>query len=94
MYTDEAFLDELEKVLQDLDEWITLGVALNIPTEDLKEIQRKYGTTEERRSQMLVKWNEIKVPLWSKLWNALAKINQDGKKLSDLYANDIHLFMH
>lgn len=83
-FLDKAHLADLEKGLQNLDEWFTLGVVLNIPLEVLKEIQRKHKTTDECRSQMLVKWSEIEEPLWSKLRTALVEMNQTHHLASKL----------
>lgn len=56
--------------------WFELGVQLNIAVCDLLAIKQDYRETSDCRLQMLIKWEQLERPTWSKLISALVKIRR------------------
>ena len=60
--------------LQEVTDWLYLGVCLGVPESKLKEIRCDYEDVEDRKREMLSSWMEKEIPTWSKVIKALAEI--------------------
>ena len=60
--------------LQDVSDWITFGIYLEIKMPNLEAISVNFSTLEERRMQMLNKWQKNVTPTWSAVVQALVGI--------------------
>ena len=60
--------------LQDVSDWITFGIYLEIKMPNLEAISVNFSTLEEHRMQMLNKWQKNVTPTWSAVVQALVGI--------------------
>ena len=70
--------------------WFNLGVQLKIPTHQLLAIREDYRTTEKCRLEMLIRWEQLEKPTWTKLVTALVNIGRRGlaEDLARKYGNE------
>lgn len=88
-------LKELMAVLRDsLVEWYALGIALDIESHELDEIEIDCMRDISRCTlAMLIQWHERKEPTWEKLVKGLLKIGMISlaytisRRFSELYNN-------
>ena len=69
-----AELADLVSELQEVNDWVTLGLYLEIKIWRLRAIEKERLTIEERRTQMLEEWQKKVTPTWSALVQALVGI--------------------
>ena len=62
--------------LRGVTEWFSLGVQLKIPTEDLMTIRKDHRFTYDCRLEMLIRWEQLEKPTWTKLVTALDNIGR------------------
>ena len=60
--------------LQEVNNWIPLGLYLGIKIERLEAIKSDFPTLEQRRTQMLNEWQKNVTPTWSAVVQALVGI--------------------
>ena len=85
---------ELEEFLTELDEvtdWFSFGVNLEIPEVRLKEIEKKCESVKHCKREMLTVWMQVAHPSWKAVVIALAGINMNdlALKICNKYG-DIH----
>lgn len=71
---DSAELADLVNELQEVNDWITLGLYLGIKMWKLEEIEADYPKLERRRTQMLKEWQKNDTSTWSAVVKALAQM--------------------
>ena len=69
-----AELADLMSELQDVNDWVTLGLYLGIKMPRLEAIKVDCPTLGERRTQMLNEWQNNVTPTWSAVVQALVGI--------------------
>ena len=62
--------------LQDVNDWVMLGIYLGIKMSKLEEIEVDYPSLARRRTQMLQEWLNNVTPTWSAVVQALAGIGK------------------
>ena len=68
-------LPDLVRELQEVNDWVTLGLYLGIKMPKLEEIEADHQKLARRRTQMLQEWQNINVtPTWSAVVQALVEI--------------------
>ena len=75
---------ELEELLTELNEvtdWFSFGVNLEIPEVRLKEIEKKCKSVEHCKREMLTVWMQLAHPSWKAIVIALAGINMNDLAL-------------
>ena len=60
--------------LQDVNDWLLLGLYLGIEMPRLEAIKANFPTLGERRIQMLNEWQKKVTPTWSAVVQALGEI--------------------
>ena len=60
--------------LQEVNDWVTLGLYLGIKMSKLEEIEENYPKLARRRTQMLQEWQNNVTPTWSAVVQALVGI--------------------
>ena len=60
--------------LQEVNDWVTLGLYLEIKIWKLRAIEKERLTIGERRTQMLEEWQNNVTPTWSAVVQALVGI--------------------
>jgi len=65
---------DLDSELQDVIDWIMLGLYLGIKLSELKIIEANYPTQQRRRLEMFEKWRNSVTPTWSAVVQALVEI--------------------
>ena len=60
--------------LQDVIDWMPLGLYLGIKMERLEAIKADFPTLEQCRTQMLEEWQKNMTPTWSAVVQALVGI--------------------
>ena len=70
--------------------WFELGVQLKIPSHDLLAIREDYRMVEKCRLEMLIRWEKLEKPTWTKLFSALVNIGMKGlaDSLAEKYGNE------
>ena len=76
-------LHELVNELQDIIDWISFGLHLEIKMPKLESIKADCPTLAERRIQMLNEWQKNVTPTWSAVVQKLAETGM-RKLASDL----------
>ena len=69
-----AELADLVSELQEVNDWVTLGLYLEIKIWRLRAIEKEQLTIGERRTQMLEEWQNNVTPTWSAVVQALVGI--------------------
>ena len=69
--------------LQDVNDWVTLGLYLGIKMPRLEAIKVDCPTLGERRTQLLNEWQNNVTPTWSAVVQALVGIGM-GRLASEL----------
>ena len=69
-----AELADLVSELQEVNDWVTLGLYLEIKIWKLRAIEKERLTIGECRTQMLEEWQNNVTPTWSALVQALVGI--------------------
>ena len=69
-------LADLVRELQDVNDWVTLGLYLGIKMSKLEEIEENYPKLARRRTQMLQEWHNNVTPTWSAVVQALVGIGK------------------
>ena len=67
-------LADLVRELQEVNDWVTLGLYLEIKIWRLRAIEKECQTIGERRTQMLNEWQNNVTPTWSTVVRALVEI--------------------
>ena len=62
--------------LQEVNDWVTLGLYLGIKMYKLKEVKEDYQTLAKCRTQMLDEWQNNVTPTWSAVVQALVGIGK------------------
>ena len=62
--------------LQEVNDWITLGLYLGIKMSKLEEIEEDYPKLARCRTQMLQEWQNNVTPTWSDVIQALVGIGK------------------
>ena len=70
--------------LQDINDWVTLGLCLGIKMSRLDAIKADYSTVGDRRTQMLNEWQKNATPTWSAVVQALVVIGM--RRLASIIA--------
>ena len=81
-------LKNLDLALDEIVDWYSLGLQLDVPSSDLNKIHHDYTGTDERRQKMLDKWLEQQPwATWAKLVDALKRMNQHtvAEKISEIH---------
>ena len=65
---------DLWSELQDVLDWIPLGLYLGIKMERLEAIKADFPTLGQRHAQMLKEWQKNVTPTWSAVVQALVKM--------------------
>ena len=60
--------------LQEVNDWVMLGIYLGIKMPKLEEIEEDYPKLARRRTQMLQEWQNNVTPTWSAVVKALVEI--------------------
>ena len=60
--------------LQEVNDWVMLGLYLGIKMSRLEEIEEDYPRLARRRTQMLQEWQNNVTPTWSAVVQALVGI--------------------
>ena len=60
--------------LQEVNDWVTLGLYLGIKMSKLEEIEADYPKLARRRIEMLEEWQKRMIPTWSAVVQALVGI--------------------
>ena len=69
-------LADLVRELQEVNDWVTLGLYLGIKMHKLEEIEEDYPKLARRRTQMLQEWQNNVTPTWSAVVQALVGIGK------------------
>ena len=69
-----AELVDLVSELQEVNDWVTLGLYLEIKIWRLRAIEEECLTIGKRRTQMLEEWQNNVTPTWSAVVKALVEI--------------------
>ena len=69
-------LADLVRELQEVNDWVTLGLYLEIKIWRLRAIEKECQTIGERRTQMLEEWQNKVTPTWSAVVQALVGIGK------------------
>ena len=73
---ENAELAALQVELRGVTEWFSLGVQLKIPTDELMIIRKDHRYTHDCRLEMLIRWEQLEEPTWTKLVTALVNIGR------------------
>lgn len=88
---DPATPISLKQVLKDTEEltdWFSLGIHLDIPTSDLKRIERDYKDPVRCKIEVIDFWlDNDPEPTWSKLAHAVEDIGGHAKVVETLWTN-------
>ena len=69
-------LGDLVHELQEVNDWVTLGLYLGIKMSKLQEIEEDHPNLARRRIQMLQEWQNNVTPTWSPVVQALVGIGK------------------
>ena len=67
-------MDDLLTELEEVTDWFTLGVWLDVPTPRLTAIRNDHTDTNQCRLEMLIAWSKQEVPTWRRVVCALGEI--------------------
>ena len=67
-------MTDLLTELQNVTDWFTLGVGLEVPTPLLKAIREDHTDTDQCRREMLFAWSKQEVPTWPRVVHALSEM--------------------
>lgn len=74
--------------------WYDLGTQLGVPEAALKTIECDYQRTDDRRTNMLIKWRKIDDnPSWSKVVSALVAIKECSvaRNIAEKYGKSLQI---
>ena len=67
-------MKDLHSELQEVTDWFTLGVYLDVPTPLLVAIRNDYTDTDQCRVEMLIAWSKQEMPTWPRVVHALGEM--------------------
>ena len=67
-------MKDLRSELQEVTDWFTLGVYLDVPTPLLVAIRNDYTDTDQCRVEMLITWSKQEMPTWPRVVHALGEM--------------------
>ena len=67
-------MTDLLTELQNVTDWFTLGVWLEVPTPLLKAIREDHTDTDQCRLEMRFAWSKQEVPTWPRVVHALGEM--------------------
>ena len=70
----DVSMEDLLTDLQEVTDWFTLGVWLDVPTPLLVAIRNDYTDTDQCKLEMLITWSKQEVPTWPRVVYALGEM--------------------
>lgn len=67
-------MKDLLSELQEVTDWFTLGVYLDVPTPLLVAIRNDHTDTDQCRMEMLIAWSKQEMPTWPRVVHALGEM--------------------